>query len=59
MCKRNLCSKCETGKYHYELDQRSPMCPYISCYNKKKCAMYVKSEKTTILYALKKLFKKK
>ena len=44
MFKRKLCPKCKTGKYTYELDKRSPMCPYIDCYNGKKCPMYVKLE---------------
>ena len=45
MFKRNLCPKCKTGKYTYELDRRSPVCPYIGCYSGKKCPMYVKLEK--------------
>ena len=45
MFKRKLCPKCKTGKYTYELDKRSPVCPYIGCHNGKKCHMYVKLEK--------------
>ena len=45
MFKRKLCPKCKTGKYTYELDRRSPVCPYIGCHNGKKCPMYVKLEK--------------
>ena len=45
MFKRKLCPKCKTGKYTYELDRRSPVCPYIGCYSGKKCPMYVKLEK--------------
>lgn len=42
--KRELCPKCKTGKYTYELDKRSPMCPYIGCHNGKKCSMYAKDK---------------
>ena len=42
MFKRKLCPRCEMGKYTYELDNRSPMCPYIGCYSKYKCPMFVK-----------------
>lgn len=45
MFKRKLCPKCKMGKYTYELDKRSPVCPYIGCHNGKKCSMYVKLEK--------------
>ena len=45
MFKRKLCPTCKTGKYTYELDRRSPVCPYIGCYSRKKCPMYDKLEK--------------
>lgn len=46
MFKKKLCPKCEMGKYTYELDKRSPMCPYIGCYSKKKCPMFIKLKKS-------------
>ena len=46
MFKRKLCPNCKTGKYTYELDKMSPMCPYIKCYSANKCPMYVKLEKS-------------
>lgn len=39
---RKLCPHCKTGKRSYELDSHSPECPYIYCYNGKKCSMYEK-----------------
>lgn len=37
----NLCPKCETGKKMLALDDKEPMCPYISQYNNKNCTMYM------------------
>ena len=37
---RKLCPRCKTGKLTYELDRRTPVCPYINCYSGKKCAMF-------------------
>lgn len=45
MCKRKLCPSCKTGQYTYELDKRSPVCPYLGCHNGKQCPMYVKLDK--------------
>ena len=45
MFKRKSCPKCKTGKYTYELDKHSSVCPYIGWYSRKKCPMYVKLEK--------------
>ena len=42
MCRKKLCPHCKTGKYTYELDRHSPVCPYFYCHNGKKCAMYKK-----------------
>ena len=42
MFKRKLCSKCKMGKYTYELDKRSPECPYIGRHRGNDCPMYVK-----------------
>ena len=40
MCRKKLCPHCKTGKYTYELDRHSPVCPYLSCHNGKKCSMF-------------------
>lgn len=45
MRKRNLCSHCQTGKYTYELDKRSTVCPYLYSYDGKQCPMYKELEK--------------
>lgn len=42
MFRRKLCPRCKTGKRTYQLDNRSPECPYLACHNGKKCAMYKK-----------------
>ena len=42
MFRRKLCPHCETGKRTYQLDNRSPECPYLACYNGRKCTMYKK-----------------
>lgn len=45
MFKKNLCSHCKTGKYTYELDRHSPVCPYLSFHNGDKCGMYKRLRK--------------
>ena len=40
MFRKKLCPHCKTGKCSYELDPRSPVCPYLSCHNGKKCSMF-------------------
>ena len=42
MFRRKLCPHCKTGKRTYQLDSRSPECPYLACHNGKKCVMYKK-----------------
>lgn len=42
MLRRKLCPHCKIGKRTYQLDSRSPMCPYIHCYKGRTCAMYEK-----------------
>lgn len=42
MFRRKLCPHCKTGKRTYQLDNRSPECPYLACYNGRKCTMYKK-----------------
>ncbi len=43
--KQKICQTCETGRKMYELDNRSPMCPYIAMVKNGKCAMYKNAEK--------------
>lgn len=45
MLKRKLCPNCKIGKYTYEIDKRSPYCPYLGCCDGKKCSMFVKLDK--------------
>jgi len=45
--KKKMCSKCKTGKYTYELDPRSEICPYIGCFEKGKCRFFEPLEKPT------------
>ena len=52
MFRRKLCPHCKTGKYTYELDSRSPECPYLCCHNGRKCVMYVPLEKQAFLDVL-------
>ena len=43
MFRKKLCPHCETGKYTYELDSRSPECPYLVCHDGRKCTKYKKA----------------
>lgn len=38
--KKQICPRCKTGKYTYELDPKSDMCPSISCWKNGKCIFY-------------------
>ena len=38
--KKQICPRCKTGKYTYELDPKSEACPYIGCWKKNKCHFY-------------------
>ena len=44
--KMQICSRCKTGKYMYELDPKSEICPYIGFWKKNKCHFYVPLDKT-------------
>lgn len=37
---KKLCPSCKIGKYMYELDNRSDVCPYMYCYKRNKCGFY-------------------
>lgn len=43
--KNQLCTHCKTGRITYELDNRSAVCPYLSCHNGKVCSMYREIDK--------------
>ena len=45
--RKKVCPNCERGKDSYELDRRSPECPYLSCHDGKRCSMFVKMQKQT------------
>lgn len=45
--RKGLCSGCKTGKYTYELDGRSEICPYLYFYKNRKCCRYEPLEKKT------------
>ena len=39
--RRIICPTCKTGMESYSVDNSSPVCPYISCYNGFRCPYYV------------------
>ena len=43
--KKELCSRCKTGRDSLLLDPRSDTCPYLGTHSGKKCGMYVKLKK--------------
>lgn len=43
--KNQICPKCKTGKYTYDLDPKSDVCPYIECCKRNKCCFYKPLEK--------------
>ena len=36
-----ICPKCQTGKYTYELDPEAGECPHIFCCKNGKCPFYI------------------
>ena len=38
--KKQICPRCKTGKYTYDLDPKSEVCPYIGCWRRNKCSFY-------------------
>ena len=42
-----ICPRCKTGKYTYDLDPKSDVCPYIGCWKRNKCHFYKPLEKGT------------
>ena len=56
---KQLCPHCKNGKRTYELDEQSPMCPYLACHNGKTYAMFEKlkmPEEKRFWNRIKKLF---
>ena len=43
--KKQICPRCKTGKYNYERDPKSEVCPYIGCWKRNKCHFYKPLEK--------------
>ena len=43
--KKQICPRCKTGKYTYDLDPKSEVCPYIGCWRRNKCSFYKPLEK--------------
>ena len=43
--KKQICPRCKTGKYTYDLDPKSEACPYIGCWRRNKCPFYKPLEK--------------
>ncbi len=38
--KKQICPRCKNGKYTYDLDPKSELCPYIGCLKNGKCHLY-------------------
>ncbi len=55
-----LCPDCKTGRDSYLLDETSPVCPYLGCYNGRRCTYYVplKSTQKNIFSRIVNWFKK-
>lgn len=43
--KKQICSRCKTGRDSYILDEHSESCPYIGCLKDGKCQFYAPLEK--------------
>ena len=43
--KKQICPRCKTGKYTYDLDPKSETCPYIGCWRRNKFHFYKPLEK--------------
>ena len=51
--KKQICPRCKTGKYTYDLDPKSDACPYIGCWRRNKCSFYKpldKHSKSSLFY---------
>ena len=45
--RKQICPRCKTGKYTYDLDLKSEVCPYIGCWRRNKCHFYKPLNKTS------------
>lgn len=45
--KKQICPRCKTGKYTYDLDPKSETCPYIGCWRRNKCSFYKPFDKNS------------
>ena len=45
--KKQICPRCKTGKYTYDLDPKSDVCPYIGCWRRNKCSFYKPFDKNS------------
>ena len=45
--KKQICPRCKTGKYTYDIDLKSEACPYIRCWERNKCHFYKPLDKTS------------
>ena len=45
--KQQICPRCKTGKYTYDLDPKSETCPYIGCWRRNKCSFYKPFDKNS------------
>lgn len=44
---KKICPRCKTGKYTYDLDPKSEVCPYIECWKRNKCHFYKPLDKNS------------
>lgn len=45
--KKQICPRCKTGKYTYDLDPKLETCPYIGCWKRNKCSFYKPLDKNS------------
>ena len=45
--KKQICPRCKTGKYTYDLDPKSDVCSYIGCWKRNKCSFYKPLDKNS------------
>ena len=57
--RKQICPRCKTGKYTYDLDPKSDACPYIGCWKRNKCHFYKPLEKAPKAGILSGLHKKR
>ena len=55
---KQICPRCKTGKWSYELDRHSEACPYIHCWRRNKCSFYKPLDKNSKIGLFSKNIKK-